>query len=710
MENSNKETLQPRVLLSWPIAPDYVPPPQLSDRQVTVCPKEKVGGFGLGYVNRREGLVECPEGDYDLYDFVQQSEQIVDKEFDLVIVRASSCEYSNPLNTKKFGCPTVLLAGDTHHWHFPIEHLLAYWAVEAFDYVVTAHNRQHLHWFAAAGAENLAWLPLISMHTVVHKWVEARESQVVFIGHQGSDHPRRSRLVEAIKRAHLPILAKTANRQEAARLFAESLISFNCSLNGDLNFRNLEVISAGGFLLTDQLSFASGLDELLATGTYCDTYNSEAQLLEKIRYYLDHPQEAIQIARRAYHTFDEKWHPRHRIQNFLEWVFGGELPEPFRYSPCSDVRYFVSTASSAWINTRLGIYEPIQELHRVQERLQVLVSQGCPEVIAADLLDLPRLELYVEEGFGDPCALLQQKGVPERIHEVRGEPASWPSFDAVVCTAEDLQRLGRPVRANFAFVLAEDHQLLLANASKLMEAVLTGFDFGKLRLMVKLYPDTVFYKRTYLNFPVFLSSQVQTVIDIGAGVGLGSFCFRGFCPEAAIHCFEVDPLALHLLQQNALGLGNCFVHSLALHLLRQNALGLGNCFVHPVGLAGQNSCRTRRLWPEDPQAEWGVEQLLPFREARAALKELGLEPIDVLRVATGGEEVEVLTSLQEQLEDIKVIYVEFCSEQDRKQIDQMLDPTHLLWQGEVVAGQRGVLCYLSRACFVDNNSSLGGET
>ncbi|MGY4560302.1 hypothetical protein ACVWWC_000620 [Thermostichus sp. MS-CIW-32] len=173
-------------------------------------------------------------------------------------------------------------------------------------------------------------------------------------------------------------------------------------------------------------------------------------------------------------------------------------------------------------------------------------------MIAADLLDLPRLELYVEEEFGDPCALLQQKGVPERIHEVRGEPASWPSFDAVVCTAEDLQRLGRSVRANFAFVLAEDHQLLLANASKLMEAVLTGFDFGKLRFSVKLYPDTVFYERTYLNFPVFLSSQVQTVIDIGAGVGLGSVCFRGFCPEAAIHCFEVDPLALHLLQQNAL--------------------------------------------------------------------------------------------------------------------------------------------------------------
>jgi len=207
--------------------------------------------------------------------------------------------------------------------------------------------------------------------------------------------------------------------------------------------------------------------------------NSEAQLLEKIRYYLDHPQEAIQIARRAYHTFDEKWHPRHRIQNLLEWVFGGELPEPFRYSPCSDVRYFVSTASSAWIDTRLGIYEPIQELHRVQERLRVFVGRGCPGVIAADLLDLPRLELYVEEGFGDPCGLLQQKGVPERIHEVRGEPASWPSFDAVVCTVGDLQRLGRPLRTSFAFILGEDTQLLFANAGNIIETFLIDLVQGR---------------------------------------------------------------------------------------------------------------------------------------------------------------------------------------------------------------------------------------
>ncbi|MFS8856344.1 glycosyl transferase family 1, partial [Synechococcus sp. H55.6] len=251
----------PRILLNWPAPPDYIPPPLLSDRQVTLCPKARAKGFGLGFVNFTGGLVECPEGDYDLYDFVQQSEQIANKEFDLVAVWTSSFDYSNPFSTKKFSCPTVLLAGDTHHWEFPINHLLAYWATEGFDYVTTAYNRQHLHWFAAAGLENLAWLPLISMRPITHEWVEARENQIVFIGQQGSRHPRRSRLVQALKEAGLPILIKAANRIEAAERFANSLISFNCSQNADLNLRNLEVICAGGFLLTDSLSFASGFDE-----------------------------------------------------------------------------------------------------------------------------------------------------------------------------------------------------------------------------------------------------------------------------------------------------------------------------------------------------------------------------------------------------------------------------------------------------------------
>jgi len=478
----NKATA-PRVLLNRSAPPDYIPPPLLSDRQVTLCPKVRAKGFGLGFVNFTGGLVECPGGDYDLYDFVQQSEQIADKEFDLVVVWTSSFDYSNPFNTKKFGCPTVLLAGDTHHWEFPINHLLAYWATEGFDYVATAYNRQHLHWFAAAGVENLAWMSLISM-----------------------------------------------------RCFS---------------------------------------------------------------------------------------------------------------------------------------------------------SRSCPEVIAADLLDLRRLELYVEESFADPYVLVQQRGVPERVHELTGEPASWPGFDVAVCAVRNLQRLGQPLKANFAFVLEDNHQLVFANAEKITETFLIDLiqkDSSAPSAWLRGY-EGVEYKETVANLSrlykptASLLPEVKVVVDVGAIVGVASACFRTFHAEAVIHCFEVDPLALHLLQQSA--------------------LILGNCRLHPVSLAGQNSYKTRRLWPEDTQAKWGVEQVLTFREAKAALQELGLERIDVLGVAICGQEVEVLTSLEPWLKDIKVIYVEFYSEQDCKQIDRMLDPSRSLWQGEVIASQRGSLCYLNRAYLPD---------
>jgi FkbM family methyltransferase len=699
MENSNKETLQPRVLLSWPIPPDYVPPPQFSDRQVTVCPKEKVGGYGLGYVNRREGLVECPEGDYDLYDFVQQSEQIVDKEFDLVIVRASSCEHSNPFNTKKFGCPTVLLAGTTHHCHFPIQHLLAYWAVEAFDYVVTAHNRQHLHWFAAAGAENLAWLPLISMHTVVHKWIEARESQVVFIGHQGSGHPRRSRLVEAIKRAHLPILAKTANRQEAARLFAESLISFNCSMNGDLNLRNLEVISAGGFLLTDKLSFASGFDEYLSPGLYCDVYSSELELVEKIKFYLENPGLALEIAKRAYEKFLVDWHPKHRIADLMNWVFKGELPN--FYAAKSDPRFFISTAYRDLVNTRLAIYEPVQELHRVEEQLKVLVSKDCPVAVVADLLDLPRLEVYAEAGF-PVSELPKDERVVSRVHvwEEESSHLGTATWDVLIARSNSHLTSRLLPYSKFVFVLDEQNQLVFSNATKL--ANIARFSLGATRadgsswtLRLNFYKeeenvalftiDEIFSKQPYpfLNFV----DGVSIIVDVGANIGIASAYFRMLYPNATILCFEPDPLALHLLKLNSLDIGGCTVYPFGLY-----SDDITKTFYSSLVTACYSSIH-KNQYADFPR----VVQLVKASSFLGSfLKSVGAYNIDILKIDTEGSETQILKDLFEILVDIKIIYLEFHSEEDRRLIDQILCPTHVLYKGNIVHTHRGTLCYLSR--------------
>ena len=61
------------------------------------------------------------------------------------------------------------------------------------------------------------------------------------------------------------LVAARGSRDHAADMCASSVVSFNASLNGDLNLRVFETLSAGGCLLTDRLSAQSGLDLILKT-------------------------------------------------------------------------------------------------------------------------------------------------------------------------------------------------------------------------------------------------------------------------------------------------------------------------------------------------------------------------------------------------------------------------------------------------------------
>ena len=472
MENSKAEALQPRVLLVWQNAVDYLTFPVFSNKQVTLCPGWAAKGCGFNFYSIPQGLVECPLGDYDLYEFVHRSNQIEDKEFDLVVVNSSIFDSCKPFNTKKFGCPTVLLAGDTH-WGFPlyghriapINYLLNYCSQENFDYVVTTYNRQHLHWFVSAGIQNAAWLPLMNMYVVTHEWVETRENRIAFFGHIGSFHPRRSFLINALREAGLPLIAKSGTREEGAHLFAHSLISFNCSLNGDINLRNLEIISAGGFLLTDRLSFASGFDEYLVPGLYCDTYNSYSELVEKIKFYLENPESAIEIAKRAYEKFFTDWHPKYRMADLMNWIFNGELPD--FYAAKSDPRFLISTSSRDLINTRLAIYESAQELHRLQEQPKVLVGRNCPPVIVADLLDLQRLDLYVEPGF--PLSDLPSDGkILSRLHVANINSYVKEKWDLLIVKTDDqLTKFGFVFSSRFVFILGSENQIAFSNTKDL---------------------------------------------------------------------------------------------------------------------------------------------------------------------------------------------------------------------------------------------------
>lgn len=678
------KTLEPRVLLSWPIPPDRMPPPVFSSQQVTLCPRGKSTEFS----NAPQDLIECPTTGYDVYEFVQQSPQIENKEFDLLVVLASSSETAVPINTKKIGCPTVLLAAATHEGSFPINYLLAYCAVEKFDYIVAPLSRQHLHWFAAAGFRNLAWLPLIHMYTVTHEWVETRENRVAFLDHEDTSHLRQLRLLNVLKETDIPLVTKSDSREQSAHLFAHSVISLNCSLNAEFSLRSLEIISAGGFLLTDYLSFAAGLDNYLSPGLYCDVYDSENDLVEKIKFYLSHRELALEIARRAYKKFFSDWHPRYRIADLMNWVFRGELPD--FYAASADPRFFISNSYENLIGTRLAIYESTQELHRVEERLKVLVSRECPLAIVADLLDLPRVELYVESGF--PISdLPHDDRILHRIKVLQEGLDSEDDWDVLITRLYKLD--GQPVKSKFVFALGSDNQIEFSNViGKLMN---TG------TLSIARQDGYVVNIRVYNNDPtvgeivkeifnekssypiVDFVSDVKVILDIGANIGISSAYFRAFYQDAFIYCFELEPLAVHLLKINSLAIGNCCVYPVGLYSDDVTR-------VFYSGLQGTGRSSIHRSLCSD------FAHLVRLRKASSFLEDIGVRRIDILKIDTEGCELQILRDLYSRLGDIKVIYLESHSEEDRRLIDQILSPTHVLWRGDIMDVHRANLCYLNR--------------
>ena len=115
--------------------------------------------------------------------------------------------------------------------------------------------------------------------------------------------------------------------EEIPEIYCASRISLNFSGAGQnpgsargierrqLKARTFEVPGAGGFLLTE---IAPGLERYFSIGREVATFESPTELVEKVRYYLDHPDERDALARAGHartiaeHTYEQ------RISEILE--------------------------------------------------------------------------------------------------------------------------------------------------------------------------------------------------------------------------------------------------------------------------------------------------------------------------------------------------------------------------------------------------------
>ena len=380
---SSEKWDQKRVLVVWHCDTHFIPPFRLSERQVSVGVPEP-GRTTLPHLE----AVLSKVGEYDLAE--QLDAAGIDKSFDLVVVWSDASRRNCPVNLDAFDCPKVLCVGDTHHLRTPLQFMLNYARKAQYDAIVSSHNRHHLHWFLEAGHDNCAWIPGISVSHIPKPLVEVRDPCVAFLGQAKQLHPVRLRLLQAIKSSKIPLRARQGAREIGASLYSSSVLSFNASLNADLNMRVFEVMSAAGCLITDRLSPYSGLAELFDEGREMLCYGGVDELLETAKRYLAEPKAALEIAKAGHRRFVAQYLPRRQRDVLFNWVFRGEL-EP-RYGARADPRSHLEAPANAFTD-RVELYEAIQELHRVRDRPRILVSSRIIPSVCLDAADLPRLQI-----------------------------------------------------------------------------------------------------------------------------------------------------------------------------------------------------------------------------------------------------------------------------------------------------------------------------
>jgi len=190
--------------------------------------------------------------------------------------------------------------------------------------------------------------------------------------------------------------------------------------------------------------------------------------------------------------------------------------------------------------------------------------------------------------------------------------------------------------------------------------------------------------QTITKIEPFLSQERNVILDAGANAGAFSFMAASKFPSSRILAFEPGKAAFACLRHNTR------------HLQGVEAfeLGLGDRDHKPVlhsSIVGSMGGTIARAGINGADGE-----TIDIRNASTAMAELGVTGIDILKLDTEGCECAILSRLGDLAGQSRVIFLEYHSEDDRRQLDDMLSATHHAFSGRILHPHRGELCYLRR--------------
>lgn len=196
-----------------------------------------------------------------------------------------------PLDLERCPIPTACYLIDVHlgHWRET--------AARFFDVVFVAQKDYVPIFRRAVGHKQVYWLPLAAAPDVHGDRGLDRIYEVGFVGNIARAHrqtARQRRLALLAERFKTNDFYRYYPPAQVGEVYSQSKIVFNTSIAGDLTMRIFEGTAAGALVLTDAVQ--NGFGDLFQPGCEVVVYQDDEDLVAKIQYYLEHPQEREAIA------------------------------------------------------------------------------------------------------------------------------------------------------------------------------------------------------------------------------------------------------------------------------------------------------------------------------------------------------------------------------------------------------------------------------
>jgi spore maturation protein CgeB len=226
----------------------------------------------------------------------------------------------------KDGGKTIYVCSDAHY--SPEAFKFRSDKAREFDYVFVNQLR-YVDEFKTVGVEDPIFLPHAAEPQAYPKYDIVKKWDVSFIGHlQDVKNYNGFSRIDMLDRAFKEFpnfyfgsrnpMDKTVNLfEDASKKFCQTRVVLNISIKDDINMRNFEIASSGSFQLTN---YIPTIDQVFEDGKHLVTYKTLDEMVEKVKYYLEHEEEREKIALAGYEHFLKHHTYRHRIETILKTI------------------------------------------------------------------------------------------------------------------------------------------------------------------------------------------------------------------------------------------------------------------------------------------------------------------------------------------------------------------------------------------------------